>query len=98
MQEQATIGLYLSDEILENASEVKSKKKCGLLSNVFERHALLKEISGLQKFYTAVMKETDPILSFSNRIRQLAATIKSMSLEVPQNEMAIELLNSLPDE
>ena len=69
------------------------KKIC----DIFERHTLLNKLSARKKFYTAVKEETESALQFSNRIRQLASTLKSTKVTVDESEMAMALLNGLPD-
>ena len=44
------------------------------------------------------MSPDESVLQFSNRILQLSATIKSMNVEISESEMAIALLNGLPEE
>ena len=96
---QATIGLSLSDDMLENVRDVSSAKDMwNCIKNVFERHTLLNKLSARRKFYTATMADNEPILKFSNRIRQLASTLKNMSVPISESEMAMALLNGLPDE
>lgn len=91
--------MSLSEQILENVGEVRSTKEMwATIRKVFGRHTLLKKLSARRKFYSASMKETQSILKFSNRIRPLAATLKSMRVDILQNEMTMALLNSLPDE
>ncbi len=36
------------------------------------------------------------ILAYTNRIRQLASTLKSMGVEIDDKEMAMAVLNGLP--
>ncbi len=93
---QAVIGLTLPDELLENVREVKSAKEMWTaIRNVFERHTLLNKLSARRKFYTAVMEGNESVLKFANRIRQLAASLKAMNVDIPQSEMAMALLNRL---
>ena len=99
LKAQAIIGLTLSDELLENVREVSSAKEMwAAIKNVFERHTLLNKLSARRKFYTALKSETESVLKFANRIRQLAATLKTMRVEISESEMAMALLNGLPDE
>ncbi len=44
------------------------------------------------------MEENESVLKFANRIRQLAASLKAMNVDIPQSEMAMALLNGLPQE
>ena len=68
------------------------------IRNVFQRHTLLNKLSARRSFYTAIMSENESVLHFANRIRQLAATLKSMSVSIDESEMAMALLNGLPDQ
>ena len=43
------------------------------------------------------MHVNEKILAFAARIRQMAATLKSMSVTLEDSEMLIALLNGLPD-
>ena len=96
---QAIIGLTLSDDLLENVREVQTSKEMWLaIKNIFERHALLNKLSTRKKFYTVTMRDSESVLQFSNHIRQLAATLKSMSVSISENEIAMALLNGLPEE
>ena len=94
---QAIIGLTLSDDILENVRDVESTKDMWQkICDVFERHTLLNKLSARKKFYTALKEENESALQFSNRVRQLASTLKSMKVNVDESEMAMALLNGLP--
>ena len=96
---QAIIGLSLSNDLLENVREVTTTKEMWtVIKNVFERHTLLNKLSSRKKFYTATKLENESVLQFSNRIRQLAATLKSMSVSISKSEIAMALLNGLPEE
>ena len=96
---QAIIGLTLSDELLENVRESQTAKQMWTaIKNVFERHTLLNKLAARRKFYTATMNETETVLQFANRIRQLASTLKSMNVTIDESEMAMALLNGLPDQ
>ncbi len=96
---QATIALSLSDEQLENVRECSTAKQMWFaIQDVFKRHTLLNKLAARRKFYTAEMKETETLLQFSNRIRPLSMTLKSMSVNIDESEMAMALLNGLPDQ
>ena len=43
------------------------------------------------------MQESESVLSFSNRIRQLAPTLKSMNVNIDDEEMPTALQNGLPE-
>ena len=44
------------------------------------------------------MNTDESVLQFANRIRQLAATLKSMSVVISESEMAMALLYGLPED
>ena len=95
---QAVIGLTLSDDLLENVRDVASTKDMWQkICDIFERHTLLNKLSARKKFYTALKGENESAPQFSNRIRQLASTLKSMKVTVDESEMAMALLNGLPE-
>ena len=86
----AVIGLSLSDEHLEHVRDVKTAKEMWTaVLNVFERHTLLNKLSARRKFYTVTMESGEKILTSLNRVKQLAATLKSMSVEIDDKEMAM---------
>ncbi len=68
------------------------------IKNLFERHTLLNKLSARKKSYTAMMSAEKSVLQFATRIRQLAATLKSMNVMISESEMAMALLNGLPEE
>ena len=85
---QAIIGLSLSNELLQNVRDVTSTKDMWILiKNAFERHTLLSKLPARKKFYTATMSSDESVLQFSNCIRQLSATLKSMNFGISEREM-----------
>lgn len=95
---KAIIGLSLSDQILENVRHVTTASSMWItIKNIFERHTLLNKLSARRKFYSAIKLEQETILQFSNRIIHLATNLKSMGVTVEDSEMAMALLNGLPD-
>ena len=50
-----------------------------------------------RKLYTEIKAETESVLHFSNRVRQLADTLLSMDVVIDDSERAMALLNGLPD-
>jgi len=86
---KALIGLTLSDEILESVRDVDSSASMwSTIKNIFERHTLLNKLTVRRKFYSATMTEEESVLEFCNRIRQLASTLKSMSVEIDESRVA----------
>ena len=94
---RAIVGLSLSDEHLEHVREVKTAKEMWkAIMNVFERQTLLNRLSARRKFYTVTMENGEKMLTYLNRVKQLAATLKSMSVEIDDQELAMAALNGLP--
>ena len=94
----AIIGLSLSDAHLEHVQTAESAKDMWQsVIEIFERHTLLNKLAARRKFYTATMMANEKLLAFVNRIRQLASTLKSMGVVVDDKEMAMAVLNGLPD-
>ncbi len=65
--------------------------------NIFERHTLLNKLAARLRFYTATMPEDENTLAFTNRIRQLASALKSMGVDIDDKEIAMAVLNGLPE-
>ena len=96
---RAIIGLTLSDHILESVRDSQSAKQTWTtIRNVFERHTLLYKLAARRKFYTASLGDSEKVLTFGNRICQMAATLKSMGVDIPDSEMAMAFLNGLPEQ
>jgi len=94
---RAIIGLSLSDEHLEHVRDVETAKEMWhTILNVFERHTLLNKLSARRKFYTVTMECNEKMLTYLNRVRQLAASLKSMGVDIEDQEMAMAALNGLP--
>lgn len=92
------IGLTLSDAHLEQVQHASiAKEMWGLICNIFEKHTLLNKLAALRRFHTAKMQGSENVLQFTARIRQLAATLKSMSVNLEDCEMAMALLNGFSD-
>ena len=95
---RAIIGLSLSDSHLEQVQHASSAKMMWqLILDIFEKHTLLNKLAARRRFYTATMHDDEKVLEFASRIRQLAASLKSMGVTVDDQEMAMALLNGLPD-
>ena len=92
------IGMSISDSYIEQiAHGDTAKTQWQLILNIFEKHTLLNKLSARRRFYTAMMKEDEKVLEFSSRVRQLANTLKSMSVNIDDAEMAMAMLNGLPE-
>ena len=95
---KSLIALALSDPHLEQVQHAPSAKEMWqLISEIFEKHTLLNRLTTRRLFYTAKMNDNEKARLFAARIRQLASTLKSMNVEVKNNEMAMVLLRGLPN-
>ncbi|CDF40831.1 unnamed protein product, partial [Chondrus crispus] len=94
---KALIGLSLSDEHLEHVRDVDTAHEMWeAIVNVFERHTLLNKLAARREFYTVKMLSGEKVLAYINRVKQLAAILKSMSVNIDDKEMAMAVLNGLP--
>ena len=93
---QAVIGLSLSNDLLENVGDVTTTKE--MWNAIFERHTVLNKPPARKRFYTATMSPDESVLQFSNSIHQLFSTLQSMNAMIYESEMAMALLNRLPEE
>ena len=84
--------------MLENVCSCTTVKEMWkTISDVFEKHTLLNKLAARRRFYTAKMHESEGVLEFANSIRQLAVTLKSMKVTIDDEEMAMVMLNCLPE-
>ena len=80
---KAIIGLSLSDEHLEHVRDCETAKQMReAILNVFERHTLLNKRAARRRFYTVTMQNDEKVLAYINRVKQLAARLKSMNVEL----------------
>lgn len=94
----AIIGLSLSDTHLAHVSGMQTARQMWkAILDIFERHTLLNKLSARRTFYTASIKEDESVVSFITRVRYMASTLKSMSVTIDDAEMAMAVLNGLPD-
>jgi hypothetical protein len=94
---KAVIGLTLSDEHLEHVRNAKTAAKMWTaLKTVFQRSSLLKELAARRRFYTVRMMEDEGMLTYINRVRQIAEELKSMDAKIDETEVAMAVLNGLP--
>lgn len=92
------IRIYLSDMHLNQVEHVQSAHEMWkTILDIFERHKLLNKLTARRKFYTATMLDTEKILTFTNRVRHLAATLESIGVNLEEYEMAMDVLNGLPE-
>ena len=97
LKARAIIGLSLTDENLEHVRDVSSAKEMWTtIKNVFERHTLLNNLAARRNFYTVTMESGEKMLAYLNRVKQLAAVLKSMSVTIEDKEIGMVALNGLP--
>jgi hypothetical protein len=95
---KAMIALSLSDDHLEQVQHAATAKEIWkLISDIYEKHTLLNKLAARRAFYTAKMGDNEKVRAYAARIRQLSSTLKSMQVDVKDNEMAMALLCGLPD-
>lgn len=93
---QAIISLSMSDEYLEHVRDsVSAKDMWEIIKNVFERRTLLNTLSSGRHFYTVIMEAGEEILTYLNRVKHLAATLKVMDVVIDDKEMEMAVLNWL---
>ena len=93
---RAIIGLSLSDENLEHVRDVETAKEMWrAIVDVFERHTLLNKLSARRRFYTVTMEHGEKMLTYLNRVKQLAATLQSVGVEIDDQEFAMAALNGV---
>ena len=66
--------------------------------NVFERPCLLNKLGVRASPYTVSMNAGEKMLTYTNLVRQLASSSKSMSAQVDDAEAAMTILNRLPEQ
>eukprot|EP00171_Calliarthron_tuberculosum_P001057 IDg1057t1 len=95
---RATIGITLNDEHMEQVLHCTSARHMWkTICDIFEKHTLLNKLAARRNFYTATMTSNENVNSFCSRIRQLAGTLRSMGVILEESEMAMALLNGLPE-
>ncbi len=76
-----TIGLTLSDEMLENVSHTTTLLICGWRYATYTNaHTLLNKLAARRDFYTATMKEGEKMLVYIKSRRKMASTLQSMDV------------------
>ena len=94
---RAYIGLSLSDDHLEHVRDLETAKDVWeAILNVFERHTLMNKLAARREFYTVEMLANEKVLPYINRVKHLAAKLKSMNVHIDDKEMAMAVLNGLP--
>lgn len=94
---RAIIGVRMSDNHFEHVRDVTSSRDmCVKIKNVSERHTLRKKkLTARRRSYTVAGKG-EKILAYLNRVWTLPAILQSMSVNIDEKPMAMEVLNGLP--
>lgn len=93
-----TIGLSLSDEMLKNVEHTSTALEMWTeICNVHQRHTLINKLAARRDFYTASMRNDEGVLPYINRVRQIASVLESMGVSIDDKEMAMAVLNGLPE-
>jgi hypothetical protein len=66
------------------------------LKKVFQRNSLLNKLAARRRFYTVSMLEDEGMLTYINRVRQIAEEFKSMDAKIDETEVSMAVLNGLP--
>lgn len=94
---QAFIGLTLDEDHLVHVRDVKTAKEMfQSITDLFERVTLLNKLVARRKFYTVTMQDDEKVLSYINRVKTLASTMRSMGVEIAEEELAMTVLSGLP--
>eukprot|EP00171_Calliarthron_tuberculosum_P003646 IDg3646t1 len=66
------------------------------ICNVHQRHLLLINLSARRDFYIPTMQPSENMSVYINHVRQMAATLQSIKVEIDDKEMAMAVLNGFP--
>lgn len=66
--------------------------------NVFQGQTLLDKLNARREFYTVEVKQFETVLSYTNRVQQLASILSAMEVEVYGKELAMAILYALPSD
>ena len=94
---KAIIGLTLSDDHLDHVRGAETALEMwNSVVNIFQRRTLLNKLKARRNFYSAQMLDGEKVLTYINRVRQLASDLKSMDVEVEDEDIAMSVLCGLP--
>lgn len=95
---KAVIGLTLSDDHLDHVRGVSTAAEMwNAITNVFQRRTLMNIVRARRDFYSAQMGDDERVLVYINRVRQLAADLKSMDVAVEDEDVAMSILSGLSE-
>lgn len=66
--------------------------------NVLQLHTLLNKLRARRNFFTVEMRAGERMLSFIDRVQHLGSILKSMKVDIDGQEMAMAILNGLPEQ
>lgn len=91
------IWLTISDEYLQMISEFKSAISMWMsIKDVFQKATLLNRLRARQKFYSVETNDGERVLSYIARVQQLSSDLKSMDVELSEQDVSMTLLSGLP--
>lgn len=95
---KAVIGLTLSDYHLDHVRGLSTAAEMWkAIINVFQRRTLMNKVKARRDFYSAKMGDDERLLHYINRVRQLAADLKSMEVIVEDEDVAMSILCGLSE-
>lgn len=65
--------------------------------SVFQRNTLVNRLRARREFYTVFTKPGENVLAYIFRVRQKASILKLMGVILADSEMAMAVVNGLPD-
>ena len=96
-KERAIIGLLLSDQHFEHVRDVEAAKQMWRATvDVLEHHDGLIKLSTRRKAYIVTMEHVQEMVTYLNRVKHLAATLKSMGVEIDGHGLAMAAPKGLP--
>lgn len=88
--------MSLSNDNLEHIQRSETaKENWQAILYVFKRHTLINKHATCGSFYIVSMASNESVLSYLNRVKQLAFLLKDMGVTIDDKELAIGFLNPL---
>ena len=95
---KAVIGLTISDDHLDHVRDAGTAfEMWTAIVNIFQRRTLLNKLRARRNFYSVQMQDDERVLPYINRVRQLASDLRSMDVNVEDEDIAMSVLCGLPD-
>ena len=94
---KAIIGLTLSHGHLEHVRDCATAASMwSTIMDLFQRKTLLNKLHCRRRFYSAKMADSEKIMAFISRVRQLASDCKAMGVSIDDQEIAMTVICGLP--